>query len=242
MPGRVIREGWLESERVDRLTPQAEVFLLRLLLRADDFGRYYAHTKLLKNSLFPLRDNIRDSDVSLWLTECESAGLVAVYEVDSKRYIEVRKFQQKPRAKKSKFPAPTGDPPPIASTCEQMHADENKCSQMLPYSESESYSESLSDASAREASIPTFEDVKTQADMLGVPESEAKSFFEYHEGNAYWLNKHGSLINWRHKLKSWEANGRKFNGSSKNNGKRDGRSPNRNGSHNDGIASQYAGL
>ena len=40
MPNRIIREGHLDSERVDQLSEQAENFYSRLRLVVDDYGRF----------------------------------------------------------------------------------------------------------------------------------------------------------------------------------------------------------
>jgi len=106
MPNRIIREGWLESERIDKLDPKSEVFYLRLLLRADDFGRYHAHPQLLKSNLFPLREDTRSTDMSRCLAACENAGLVRCFEANGGRYLEILNFRQRTRAMVSRFPQP----------------------------------------------------------------------------------------------------------------------------------------
>ena len=85
MPSRVIRDGWVESERIDHLDVHGERFFLRLCLRADDYGRYHAHPALLKSNLFPLKEDVRSTDIPRWLAACEKAGLLRCYEVDGKR-------------------------------------------------------------------------------------------------------------------------------------------------------------
>jgi hypothetical protein len=106
MPNRILREGILESERVDSLSAEGEVFYRRLMSRADDYGRYYAHPKLLLASLYPLRlDRISLSNVSAMLAECAQAGLIVLYEVGGKNYLEISNFGQRARTD-SKFPAP----------------------------------------------------------------------------------------------------------------------------------------
>ena len=105
MPSRIIREGILTSERVNKLGPHAELFYRRLMSVVDDYGRFYAHPALLRASCYPLRvDEVRETDISRWLTEVESAGLIALYAVNSKRYLEMIDFRQQVRQSKSKFP------------------------------------------------------------------------------------------------------------------------------------------
>jgi uncharacterized phage protein (TIGR02220 family) len=97
----------LTSERVDLLSPAAEVFYRRLMSVVDDFGRYSANPKLLRAACYPLRlDTVKDADVAQWLEEVASANLAIVYEVLGKHYLELADFRQQVRAKESKCPNP----------------------------------------------------------------------------------------------------------------------------------------
>lgn len=112
MPSRVLREGILTSERVNLLKPQAEVFYRRIMSVVDDFGRFSALPALLRASCYPLRlDEVREADISRWLTEVESAGLIALYAVQGKRYLEMTDFRQQKKAIKSRYP----EPPPACT-------------------------------------------------------------------------------------------------------------------------------
>jgi hypothetical protein len=138
MPHRILREGILTSDAVDRLTPPAEVFYRRLMSVVDDYGRFDARPSILRAACFPLRiDKVREADISRWLTECETAGLIALYAVDEKPYVLYHKVAT-PRAKHSKYPEPAG-------TCAQTQADESGCAQMRPYSNADSYSNANTD-------------------------------------------------------------------------------------------------
>ena len=105
MPVRLVRP-WCDSDRVDQLGDAAEVFFLRLIMCADDFGRFTADPRLLKAALYPLRD-IRNADITRLLQRCEHSGLLAVYNgADGKPYTTIRNFGQRMRAKVSKYPPP----------------------------------------------------------------------------------------------------------------------------------------
>lgn len=130
MPNRIVREGILDSDAVNKLTWAGEVFYRRLMSIVDDFGRYDARHEMLRAKLYPMRlDKVSLPDIAKWLTECVEAGLVRCYEVFKKPYLEIINFGQSLRIKKSKFPAPE-------STCKQMISDASK-----RMSESESESE-----------------------------------------------------------------------------------------------------
>jgi hypothetical protein len=108
MPNRILREGILTSPRMRALGWPEEVFYRRLLSVVDDFGRYYADLGLLRAACYPRQLNkVSDPDIGKWLSVCETAGLVRVYPAeDGERYVEVFKFGQQVRAKKSKYPNP----------------------------------------------------------------------------------------------------------------------------------------
>lgn len=97
----------MTSERVNSLNWAEEVFYRRLMSVVDDFGRFYATSKLLRAACYPLHiDKVSDSDIGKWLSACETAALVRVYPAsDGKRYLELLDFRQQVRAKTSKFPA-----------------------------------------------------------------------------------------------------------------------------------------
>lgn len=152
MPDRIVREGILDSEAVNALSFGAEVFYRRLLSCADDFGRFTANPVLLRARLFAMKlDTVSPQAIREWRAECVKQDLIRLYEVDGKEFLEVSKFNQRLRAKRSKWPLPPGvsiankqETLNFAVTC-QHSAD------MCPpesESESESSSESHSDAEA----------------------------------------------------------------------------------------------
>lgn len=107
MPDRILRQGILSSDRVNVLTWPAEVFYRRLMSVADDYGRYDARVPILRANLYPLKlDRVSDSDVAKWLGEGSKAGLIRIYQVEGKDYLEIRDFNQRLRAMKSKYPTP----------------------------------------------------------------------------------------------------------------------------------------
>jgi hypothetical protein len=57
MPTRIIREGILTSERVDKLSERAELFYRRLMSVADDYGRYFANPANLRVNCYPVAES-----------------------------------------------------------------------------------------------------------------------------------------------------------------------------------------
>lgn len=120
MPTRMLRD-WTDSEKINSLSPQAEVFFVRLMMKADDFGCFHATPQLLKSALFPFKaDLIHSNELIEWLNECANSGLIIVYEVENKKYLKINNFGQRLRSPKPKFP----DCGQLADKCPQ-HA--GKC-------------------------------------------------------------------------------------------------------------------
>lgn len=105
---RMVRKGFVDSDRVSRLESWfTECFFHRLLLVADDFGFYDARPAYLRAQLFCTKlDKVREADVSRALLECERAGLIRFYEVDSKPYLEILRYGQRCDKTKPKWPTP----------------------------------------------------------------------------------------------------------------------------------------
>lgn len=102
MPNRILRD-WTYSDLIDKVSFQAEVLFTRLIMKADDYGSYYAKPKLINGSCFPLKD-IRESDISRWLQELASAGLIVFYRAENKDFLHIVNFNQRLRSMKKCFP------------------------------------------------------------------------------------------------------------------------------------------
>ena len=129
MPNRIIREAILTSDKVNQLGAKSELFYRRLMSVVDDFGRYDARVSILRVRCYPLKvDSIREADISRSLEECQCAGLIALYEVNDKPYLQMTNFAQQTRAKSSKWPNPPTDDSTCvahASTCKHVQADDS---------------------------------------------------------------------------------------------------------------------
>lgn len=87
----------------------AEVLFYRLLVTVDDFGRFDARPAMIKSQCFPIKEKTTPKHCEDALKELCESGLVMVYVVDGKPYVQILKWDNVPRSKESKFPAPTDD-------------------------------------------------------------------------------------------------------------------------------------
>lgn len=121
MPNRILRD-WTTSEAIDSLTPEQECTFTRILMAVDDFGRFEADPRLLAARLYPLR--ICKASAQQMQSACDALakqGIIKLYQVEGRKYLQIVKWQNVPRAKTSKFPAMpdscTADAQQMQSTC-----------------------------------------------------------------------------------------------------------------------------
>lgn len=106
MPNRILRDAALDSDRLAAVSEQAEVLFYRLIMVADDFGRYDGRVSVIRARCFALRQSVPEDEISSRLDELSTAGLICTYSVQQKPYLLIPRFAQRQRAEKSKFPDP----------------------------------------------------------------------------------------------------------------------------------------
>jgi hypothetical protein len=121
MPDRILRASICTSETLASLSAEAERLFLRLIVSADDYGRFDGRPAIVRAHCFPLLlDRISEDDVVAWLDELVAADLVQLYQVGGKPYLALTtwsRHQRPPRAAYSRYPEPpplTGNALPVA--------------------------------------------------------------------------------------------------------------------------------
>lgn len=135
MPNRIIKESICISESINNLSWFEEVFFYRLIVNCDDYGRFDGRTAVIKNRLFPLKDNITLKSVENVINKLVNLGLVVLYMFEGKPYLYLPTWNehQNIRAKRSKYPAPNSE-----IICNHMNSNDRICSRNPIQSESES--------------------------------------------------------------------------------------------------------
>lgn len=203
MANRVLRD-WTCSETIDQLSEFAELFFTRLIMKADDFGRFYGSPKILKSQLYPLKDyNLKQ--VEKWRDEVVRSGVIILYVVDGKEYLEIKDFNQRLRIMKSKFPEPLTDDGQMTDNC--LTDDGLKRRETETEVETETEDEKKSKKSKKE--IPTLDQFLNY--VLTIPEFAPKfESLKYSIQSKYeqwvengWKDGHGNEIKqWKTKIKN----------------------------------------
>ena len=130
MPTRYLKPGVRDSETIDSLSPQAENLFYRLLVTVDDFGRFDARPAMIKAQCFPIKESISINKCKDLLEELNEKNLIYIYEVAGKLTLMMCKWDNVPRSKESKYPAPS-------DSCIQVHTDVNQVNTDVSLTETE---------------------------------------------------------------------------------------------------------
>lgn len=124
MPNRYIKESICTSKNLNMLSAEAERLFYRLLVKCDDFGRYFADPNIIKGNCFPRKSELKTKEIEKWLNELAKSELIILYKNKDDIYLQFITFSEhnRKRANTSKFPNP-------ADSCQQMTTDENKSGQ-----------------------------------------------------------------------------------------------------------------
>lgn len=128
MPNRILKESICTSDSIDSLSWFEEALFYRLIVNCDDYGRFDGRPAIIKNRLFPLKENLTAKTVAGAIEKLASAGLVTLYAFEGKPYLYLPTWNhhQVVRAKSSKYPAPEDGIERMKSSeiiCNQMQAD-----------------------------------------------------------------------------------------------------------------------
>lgn len=230
MPNRIIKESICTSDSIDSLDYFAEVLFYRLIVSCDDFGRYDGRAAIIKNRLFPLKEEkLTISDINAALYQLANADLIVLYTVDNRQYLYLTTWEnhQSIRARKSKYPSPedgvkvdlTGEHlQAIENNCKQMYANENNCKQLqanVPviqsnrnpiqsYSLCETEKTNASKRKQKKFVPPTLDEVKAYIAEKGY-HVDAETFYQFYNVDQ-WIDSNGNPVkSWKQKLITWES-------------------------------------
>jgi len=213
MPNRILRDGILRSEKVNALEPLTELFYRRLMSVVDDYGRTEAHPTLLRSSCYPLLiDKVDEASVKKHLKSCREVGLIQLYTVDGKHFIQLINFNQQVRAKASKYPDPPADD--IRCVADAMQVKSNAHLDVDVGGDvdvGECVDGTRQGASHSLAEIPTIDEVKAYSVTIGLVEWKAVDWYQKQEALG-WMMNNQPIRKWQPLLARlrtfWEADGK----------------------------------
>ena len=117
MPNRILHESIKYCPKMEQLNWFEEVVYHRLTVSVDDYGCLDGRIVLLKNTLFPTREDISKDDIARAIEHMVALGLLRAYEAGGMPYLcfPAWEEEQRVRNKRRKFPAPPDEEEPLAA-------------------------------------------------------------------------------------------------------------------------------
>ena len=117
MPNRILHESIKYCPKMEQLNWFEEVVYHRLTVTVDDYGCLDGRIVLLKNTLFPTREDISKDDIARAIEHMVALGLLRAYEAGGMPYLHFPAWEeeQRVRNKRRKFPAPPDEEEPLAA-------------------------------------------------------------------------------------------------------------------------------
>lgn len=111
MANRVIKDSIKRSPQIDSLTWFEEVVFLHMIVTADDHGCLDGRAVVLKNELFPTKENVTKRAIEEAVAKLVSVGLLCEYTVSGMPYLFFPTWEkhQRIRNQRRKYPAPPGN-------------------------------------------------------------------------------------------------------------------------------------
>ena len=200
MPNRIIKESIKTSDNIDKLTWFEEVVFYRLLTTVDDYGCYDGRVIVLKNELFPTKENVTKKQVEEAILKLESVGLLVRYSANDLPYIYLPSWDshQRVRNKHRKYPEPTEDNR-LTANCGQVSAS---CqSESNPIQSESNPIRIQSESNGSRMKRPTVEDVQEYISMNNYAVN-AERFVDYYESNG-WKVGRNPMKDWKACVRTW---------------------------------------
>lgn len=211
MPNRILRD-WTDSFLVHELNAFEERFFTRLLMKADDFGRFHGDGKLLNANLFPLHDFERQ-EVEKWRDKCQQVGLVNVYQDERGRtFVEIKNFNQRTRQQASKFPDPAGCQSIDGQVTVKPRSNDRLDGDVFGDGDGDECGDGTRQAAVHsQAETPSLDEVKSYAAQIGLAEWKAVDWWQKQEAVGWMLNNQ-RIRRWQPLISRvrtwWEADGK----------------------------------
>lgn len=106
MPNRIIKESICTSDSMSELTWFEQVLFFRLIVLADDFGTFDGRPRIIRGRGFPLVD-VTEKQISDGLRTLATAGMVDLYTVGGKPYLQLKTWAEHQRVRNSQHKYPT---------------------------------------------------------------------------------------------------------------------------------------
>ena len=105
MPNRILMAGLLSSEKYNAVSTAARDLYVRLILLADDYGRYRADPRIVAREAYPIDEGMTSKKVAPLMEALARIGLITLYGDGKDRFFQISNSKQRTYSD-SKYPPP----------------------------------------------------------------------------------------------------------------------------------------
>jgi hypothetical protein len=199
LPNRIIKESICTSDTLAQLSWFEQCVFFRLIVLADDYGRYDARPAIISGRGFPLF-NLTENQIADALCHLSDVGIIDIYQTRGRPYLQLKTWSmhQSIRAKKSRYPGPEMSHP--ENNCTHMKTSASNCMQVqadFPVIQSnpiQSESNPIQ-STALPRTKPTVEEI---AEYISYRKSNvnAQEFYDYYEARG-WMSGTTPITDWK---------------------------------------------
>ena len=106
MPNRILYPALLKSRKYNAVNEAARDLYVRLILLADDFGRFDGDPVAVARAAYPIDESMTSKKVEPLMKTLSAAELIVLYRVGQETYMQLTNWRQRTRATDSKYPPP----------------------------------------------------------------------------------------------------------------------------------------
>lgn len=205
MPIRMLRD-WTDSATLEQVSAEGERLFTRLIMKADDYGRFHADPRLVRALCFPLSESIKADHVHKWLDELHRNGLLVRYDADGKDLLAIVNFGQRLRNSRAKFPPIPGesaDWKPISGNFRELAASCGELRQ-LPATSRLNRIEHEEEEKKKAPPRPSLLEISDFCKSEQLTEDDALATFHKWEANGF-TNNGRHIKNWQATIRAWKA-------------------------------------
>ena len=189
---------WTDSTTLEGVSAEGERLFTRLIMKADDYGRFHADARLVRALCFPLSETIKADHVRKWLDELHRNGLLVRYETEEKELLAIVNFGQRLKRSRAKFPPLPGESDDWKPTSGNFRE--------LPASSGLNRIEHEEEEKKKAHPRPSLSEVVEFCKNEQLTNDDATATFHKWEANGY-TNNGKPIKNWQATIKAWKASG-----------------------------------
>lgn len=198
---RMLHKNICISEKLSDISFESECLYYRIMVLADDYGRFHANPHTVKDLCMPYRHGTNPERIRKMLGELRNIGLIHIYTVHNVDYLEIEKFNdfqilRNDVKKREDYPSRNE----VGTDTERKRVVEDKDKDKVEDKEREAKASTRSSSFFQKPDLQAVKDYCIERKNYVSPEG----FFNYYESNG-WKVGRNPMKDWKACVRKWES-------------------------------------